>query len=269
MKICSKCSLRKDYSEFGKDKTKWDGYYPSCKACKRKKDYDWVSRNRDKVLGYSNKMRQKYAEANSETPPSVDFTKTCPGCNTEKSAKAFPKKIQAKDGRSTYCRACSKSYRERIKSLEKDVPEEKQCSKCGLVKQSSEFFQALGKLTGLSSQCKDCEADRKAKFYEENREAIRERVNSKPKTLAQRAAVSLYKKRLKMAMPKNLSEAHKEEIKLIYKSAKARSEFHEIQYDVDHIEPIKGKTSCGLHVPWNLRIITATQNRKKHNKLIT
>ncbi len=39
-----------------------------------------------------------------------------------------------------------------------------------------------------------------------------------------------------------------------------------IQHNVDHIIPIRGKDVCGLHVWWNLRIITESDNCKKGNR---
>ena len=40
-----------------------------------------------------------------------------------------------------------------------------------------------------------------------------------------------------------------------------------VEYQVDHIHPINGVEFTGLHVPWNLQVITKSENLSKGNKL--
>ena len=63
------------------------------------------------------------------------------------------------------------------------------------------------------------------------------------------------------ATPKWLTLTDLSEIEAIYLKAS------ELNLDVDHIVPIKGKTVCGLHVPWNLQLLTPNDNKAKSNRL--
>lgn len=40
------------------------------------------------------------------------------------------------------------------------------------------------------------------------------------------------------------------------------------EYHVDHVIPLQGKNVCGLHIPYNLKVIPANDNLKKSNKFI-
>lgn len=54
----------------------------------------------------------------------------------------------------------------------------------------------------------------------------------------------------------------------IYKQAREYKKSIGANVHVDHIVPLKGKTVCGLHVPWNLMITSAKYNNNKRNKLV-
>jgi hypothetical protein len=83
-----------------------------------------------------------------------------------------------------------------------------------------------------------------------------------------KAATNDRRRRHKNATPSWLSAEQKAEIRLIYREAVRLCGEVPKSYAVDHIVPLMGKEVCGLHVPWNLQILTAEENFKKNNKLL-
>ena len=127
------------------------------------------------------------------------------------------------------------------------------------------------------AECIACETERNnsslrkeymASYAEKQREKLQEiatrwQKNNKGKVNANTAFNHSAKM---LRTPKWLSPFEKLHIKCLYQVAAMRSKHSEIAWDVDHIVPLKGKTVTGLHTPWNLQILTATQNISKGNR---
>lgn len=112
------------------------------------------------------------------------------------------------------------------------------------------------------------EKSRSARWREENREYLRQKDRLDAK---QRPAYFCYKTQKRHAAklqrtPQWLTEEHLKDIQTEYELSAWCSEVMGVKYNVDHIVPLQGKTVCGLHVPWNLRVIPASDNFKKSNK---
>jgi hypothetical protein len=74
------------------------------------------------------------------------------------------------------------------------------------------------------------------------------------------------------AVPPWLTLQHWKAINKLYTRAKRMTRTTGISHVVDHIIPLRGvnlhgeAVVCGLHVPWNLRVITEAENIRKRNR---
>jgi len=177
--------------------------------------------------------------------------KCCVKCNKVKIPELFNKKLKSKDGLDSYCKECKNEHSRLYNQLHKEKR----------AVQKKEWNLKNKEKTVRSSI--RYQIKRNDKSYSK-RYAKQYRKNNKPKLNNYKA---MRRAGLKTATPKWLSESQRLQTLNIYK------ECHELNYlgvdifEVDHIVPLKGKTVCGLHVPWNLRIIPRSQNRRKINKL--
>lgn len=80
------------------------------------------------------------------------------------------------------------------------------------------------------------------------------------------ARTAMRRARKKSATPCWLSVEHKKQIAKLYEEASRLTSETGVKHEVDHVHPLKHADLCGLHVPWNLRVITKTENCKKLNR---
>jgi 5-methylcytosine-specific restriction endonuclease McrA len=120
------------------------------------------------------------------------------------------------------------------------------------------------------------------RYYERNREAVIARSAARPPEEKRRnraeykernvdvvrADTSVRKRRHREATPRWLTEEQKLSMRQLYIQARKLTELTKDRYVVDHIVPLRSHEVCGLHVPWNLRVITQEENLKKSNKLV-
>jgi hypothetical protein len=178
---------------------------------------------------------------------------------------------------------------------------EKQCAKCCQSKPAQENF--LWVKTRYHSWCHVCrkhekqqwylrnQDSEKAKakeahkiYYPENKEKIIARTikwqqnnkekysaksrkhyeNNKEKSFANSAK---YRASKRNACPSWLDKTMQEQIEQIYANARKISKETGVAHEVDHIVPLVNSVVCGLHVPWNLQILTQFKNRSKQNNL--
>jgi hypothetical protein len=123
--------------------------------------------------------------------------------------------------------------------------------------------------------------DAKHAWYQKNRERVIQAANTAPAHLKRRykdvwksrnqlqvlADNKVRRRKHRQATPPWLTRKQKTEIRQIYQIAITMTQTTGERYVVDHIIPLRSEVVCGLHVPWNLRVITQGENLKKSNRL--
>jgi len=82
-----------------------------------------------------------------------------------------------------------------------------------------------------------------------------------------RADTKARRRKHREATPSWITRKQKSEIRHIYQVAITMTQTTGVQYVVDHIYPLRSEAVCGLHVPWNLQVMTQEENLKKSNAI--
>ena len=107
----------------------------------------------------------------------------------------------------------------------------------------------------------------RAKWSENNPEKVRESSKNWKRANLGKVAESASRRRAAedLRMPSWLTAADHLEFDTVYKYC-AGLRAAGLDYHVDHIVPLRGKSVSGLHVPWNLQVIPAVENMSKGNR---
>lgn len=149
----------------------------------------------------------------------------------------------------------------------------KTCTKCGETKPYTEFHRGNPWSDGYRTNCKECRKEESRKRYLKHGEKIRQQSresNWKKRFPYKHAANERKRVAAKLnATPEWLTGEHLKEIENLYWLARDLKLVSGEEYHVDHILPLRGENVCGLHVPWNLQILSAKENLQKSNKVVS
>lgn len=173
----------------------------------------------------------------------------------------------------------------------------RKCDKCNMITNLRDFYYYKNN-TKLRNHCKYCAAQysrvsrknnlvaymtyqatyrsksenilKRSAYYDEHRnELIEYQLNHAKDNPGMYNARAMQRHADKLLRtPKWLTKEQLAEIKVFYVKAAHLTRKYGYKYEVDHIVPLRGKKISGLHVPWNLRIVTKSENCRKSNKFI-
>lgn len=194
--------------------------------------------------------------------------KKCTKCGIDQPLQNFPPRKSRKDGRCSHCHACNRGKTklwkeanpERALALSRErFANNRDAANAG---RAARYVEAMkdhekrAKHNKSSGQWRLNHPDRAAKNASDW-------CRNNPDLNTARA--SRYRASKLMATP---AWVEPDDLLPAYREARAKTVETGILHHVDHIVPLKGKTVCGLHVPWNLRAIPAIENISKGAKLI-
>lgn len=183
--------------------------------------------------------------------------KICCRCNENKELTSFHKSKTSKDGLRSYCGKCKSKENTEYNS---NNPDKMIALRKKWTKNNPE------KVKQLHAKARD----KWVKNNPDKNKQVYSKANSKWKKNNPgkwNAIAARYRAAKLNATPKWLTEQNWKEIEEFYVLA------HDLAWlnngevlSVDHIAPLQGKNSSGLHVPWNLQLLPKQQNSSKGNR---
>lgn len=258
MKKCCMCKENKDLCEFSKNKTQKDGLQKRCKDCSK------IAKKKPKIK--KEVLQEGY--------------KRCTTCSEIKELEGFGKNKNTKDG---LCYSCKICHNIKGNKWKKDHPVAVKDSNTKYNKDNQVLIKTRRKQKYDANP--ELQKEKNSIYNNNHSDQVRETKHRYCKKYPERrkASQSGYEKRnpdkncaksnkrraAKLdATPKDLTQEDWVKIGEFYTEARRLTLETGVQHHVDHIIPLQGDNGVrGEHAPWNLQVLTATDNLKKGNKI--
>ncbi len=257
-KICQKCGEEKPVEAFPKNIRMRNGRLNACKPCEYARVRTWRIANPQRVS-----RNNKNANARILVLPE-GITQLCNKCLMEKALSAFHSAPAMKLGVKKTCKECiltdiAQRHRanpeiRRIRSIEWRANNPLRSRQVWRSYAERNKEKRLRERKEYRLKNIDNERERERQYLINNRPIVR------AKNARRRAAET-------QATPSWLNAIQKAQIVEFYELASACEMQTGEPYHVDHIVPLRGNDINGLHVPWNLQVLTEFDNCSKHNKV--
>jgi 5-methylcytosine-specific restriction endonuclease McrA len=197
----------------------------------------------------------------------------CSKCKLTLPIENFGSNRQRKDGISLWCKKCNRDSIAKIRSTQDGAKKHRDRENARYKKNRE---TALVRAKDYYSKNRDwlkeknLEAGRKryaGSQEHRDKEKLRGQIWAKNNRARVQARSNANRLRRMRATPSWLSRIQKAQIQEFYEIAAARNMQTGVKHHVDHIFAIKGQGWRGLHVPWNLQVMTQAENDAKWIKV--
>lgn len=189
-------------------------------------------------------------------------SKVCSTCGVLQPLENFTRHKMAKGGHLRHCKVCLAA---KARAARAEEPEKyREVSRRSKRREVARDKDRKNKKRYYKSDPEKF-LERNKKYYKENSKKVVQRV-LKVRSLNKEYYSALQAERRAKKRTATPSWVSKKDILSFYKEAQKLTKTAGVKHEVDHLVPLQSPFVCGLHVPWNLRVITKTENIIKSNR---
>ena len=188
-------------------------------------------------------------------------TKECTGCGTKKALSDFHPDPRLKSGLSNRCKVCFNAICQKSKAKNPKRVRETNARYLEKLK-AQRRARGLKRRENGEGPCPEKKRRANRDYKERHKERLRGKYAKQDAAYKKRhrTRYNAHERARQLRQERATLPGHEKYIKMVYEMA------IDFGLTVDHEVPLKGKSVSGLHVPWNLRLMSRSANSAKGNR---